>query len=291
MSFDDLPPLPPLIQPGAAEYAERICARSRIAMANCNVRPDLAYGPDYWQKIDLYLPQLLAKQTAFPVMCFIHGGAWMNGCKEWLGFMAPSLIEAPMIFVSISHRLAPATRMPEIVDDCIDAVAWVYRNIGTYGGDPERISLGGHSAGAHLASLVTLRRDLLERRGLPRKAIKACLPISGSFDFRFSDPAPGTIEHRILHEVMRDPQEAWLFSPLRYVQGNHTPFYVAWADSDFPRVVRQGEAFVPALMAQPGFVRQEVLTGYDHFTVHENCAKLDSPWASVARHWVAGDFH
>jgi acetyl esterase/lipase len=291
MSFEDLPPLPPLLQPGATEYAERIAALSRAAMASCDVRLDLPYGPDYWQKVDIYLPKTAARGAALPVLCFIHGGAWVNGCKEWLGFMAPSLIEAPMIFVSISHRLAPATRMPDIVDDCLDATAWVYKNIGTCGGDPDRISIGGHSAGAQLASLVALRRDLLEQRGLPRDAIKACLPISGSYDFRFTDPVPGTMEHRILHQIMRDPKDAWEFSPLRYIEGNDTPFYVAWGEHDFPRVARQGASFIPLLAAQSAIVGHAVYSGYDHFTVHENCAEPGSAWAQVARRWARGDFH
>ncbi len=290
MSFEDLPPLPPLLQPGAAEYAERICAQSRLAMAKCVTRLDLPYGSDYWQKVDIYLPGEPLPGVAWPVLSFIHGGAWMNGCKEWLGFMAPALVDTPMVFVSISHRLAPQTKMPEIVDDCLDAIAWVYKNIKDFGGDPNRISIGGHSAGAHLASLVALRRDLLQARGLPRDTIKACLPVSGTFDFRFSNPAPGTIEHRILHEIMRGPDEAWEFSPLRYVRENDTPFFVTWGESDFPRVARQGETFVPALRAEGGIVRGQALPGYDHFTVHESCAHASGSWASVARRWVSGGF-
>ena len=291
MSFEDLPPLPPLLQPGATEYAERISARARAAMASCETRLDLPYGADYWQKVDIYLSDASARGAKLPVLCFIHGGAWVNGCKEWLGFMAPALLAAPMIFVSISHRLAPAVRMPEILDDCLDAVVWVYRNVGAYGGDPDRLSIGGHSAGAQLASMVALRRDLLVQRGLPRAAIKACLPISGSYDFRFRDPAPGTMEYRVLHQVMRDPQDAWQFSPLCYIEGNDTPFYIAWAERDFPRVVGQGEAFVPALAAQPGTVRHAVAGGCDHFTVHELCGDPGSAWAQVARRWVCGDFN
>lgn len=214
----------------------------------------------------------------------------MNGCKEWLGFMAPALVETPMVFVSVSHRLAPQTKMPGIVDDCLDAIAWVHNNIHDFGGDPSRISIGGHSAGGHLASLVTLRRDLLEARGLPRNAIKACLPISGSFDFRFQNPAPGTIEYRILHEVMRDPTDAWEFSPLKYVGGNDTPFFVTLGEDDFPRVARQGEGFVAALLAEGSVVRAQAISDFDHFTVHESCAHASGSWATVARRWVSGDF-
>jgi catechol 2,3-dioxygenase len=290
MSFDDLPPLPPLLQPGADAYAKRIIARSSAAMAASDVRLDLRYGTDYWQKVDLYLPASNARRAPLPVLCFIHGGAWVNGCKEWLGFMAPPLIDAPMIFVSISHRLAPACRLRGIVDDCADALAWVYRHIGKHGGDPNGIHVGGHSAGAHLASTMALRRDLLAARGLPRDVVKACFPISGSYDFRFSDPPQDSMEYRFLTTVLERPEDAWEFSPLRYVGGNDTPFYVTWGEHDFPRIVHQGEALSAALTREPGLVRREVFAGHDHFTVHENCVQHGGEWSCVVRQWVSGDF-
>ena len=136
---------------------------------------DVAYGDDYFQRLDLFLPDN-ENLTELPVLVFMHGGAWRNGFKEWMGFMAPPIISLPAIFVSVSYRLAPSVKFPEPLEDTCDAVAWVFRNIRRYGGDPERIFIGGHSAGGHLAAMAALRCDHFTQRCLPANLIKACFP-------------------------------------------------------------------------------------------------------------------
>ena len=177
MSFDDLPPLPKLLHPGAEEYAERCMAASRKVHAEHRVLVDCRYGTDYWQKLDVYLPAEPptgeSSGAPLPVLLFFHGGAWTSGTKEWMGFMAPALLDAGVIFVSGNYRLAPAARFPEIVDDCVAAAAWVRDNIGRYSGDPERLFVGGHSAGGHLAALVALDRPRRRAAALPDSAIRA----------------------------------------------------------------------------------------------------------------------
>ncbi|MGH6797642.1 MAG: alpha/beta hydrolase, partial [Roseiarcus sp.] len=148
MSFDDLPALPPLLHPDAPAYARRIMAGTRAAQARLPVAIDQAYGSDYWQKLDIYRPAAPSPGT-LPVLCFLHGGAWVNGCKEWLGFMAPVLTDLPAIFVAVSYRHAPEAKFPSQLDDTLDAVRWVHRNVERHGGDPRKIHLGGHSSGGH----------------------------------------------------------------------------------------------------------------------------------------------
>ena len=119
------------------------------------------------------------------VIVFLHGGGWTHGFKEWMGFMAPSIVAWPAVFISVAYRLAPDHRYPAQLDDTLSALAWIQRNIRDYGGDPNAIAVGGHSAGGHLASLAALRTDLHGGHGIPLDAIKACLPVSSTFDFRF----------------------------------------------------------------------------------------------------------
>src|SRR5258707_13555832 len=106
-----------------------------------------------------------------------------------MAFMAPPLASLPAVYVSVSYRLAPKVRWPAPLDDCLAALAWVYKNIRQHGGDPARIFVGGHSAGAQLAAMVTLRRDLYAAHGLPAAAVKACFPFSGLYAFTDSTAA------------------------------------------------------------------------------------------------------
>lgn len=288
MSFDDLPPLPAMRSPDARAYAERISAASRRVQQTTRTALDQRYGDDYWQKLDIYLPATEAQ--GLPVLCFLHGGAWVNGTKEWMGFMAPPLTGLPALFVSVNYRLAPAARYPAAMDDCFDALVWVYRNIARWGGDPGRIFLGGHSAGGHLVALVTLRRDLLRRRGLPDDVVKGCLPVSGVFDLRCAAPPSGSLEEVAHTAFLARPQDAWEASPLAYVDGNRTPFYLAWGSRDIPWLIGQGPAMAAALAAQPGRVVTEEFAGYDHFAMSEDAGRTDSAWVGRVRRWLSGSF-
>jgi arylformamidase len=288
MSFDDLPPLPTLRSPDARAYAERISNASRIVQTQTRTALDLPYGDDYWQKIDLYLPA--AEGRGLPVLCFLHGGAWVNGTKEWMGFMAPPLIDMPAIFASVNYRLAPAARYPAAFDDCLDAVAWIHRNIARFGGDPARIFLGGHSAGGHLAALVTLRRDLLRARGLPSNVIRACFPVSGAFDMRCDNPPPGSLEEVVNTAFLARLADAPDASPVTFVAGNDTPFYLAWGSRDIPSLILQGRAMAAALRQHEGAVAVEEFAGLDHFLMNEDAGRRDSLWVARVRRWMAGTF-
>jgi arylformamidase len=279
MSFEDLPPMRPLLHPEAIAYAERIGAASKAAMRSLPVRLDLPYGSDYWQKVDLYFPPSMVSGTRYPVLFYIHGGGWANGCKEWMGFMAPALVDAPLIFVSVSHRLAPAVRMRGIVDDCADALAWVYRHIAEFGGDPDRIFVAGHSAGAHLAALLALRAELGIARGIPADAVKGCFPMSGTFDLRFALNPVGHVEEHIRDVVLAGTAEIAEWSPWAAVGGNRIPFYVTWGEKDFARIAAQGRELAETLAQQPGPVQAEVFAGQTHFSVNEACGPPGNTWS------------
>lgn len=274
MAFDDLPPQTPIYPAEAEEYGRRALALSREAAARVPHTPDIPYGEDYWQRIDIYTPA--RKTQPLPVLLFAHGGAWTHGYKEWIGLMAPAVTAFPAILVSVSYRLAPDNRFPLPLEDCIAALAWCHANIAQHGGDPDRISVGGHSAGGHLYALATLRRDLLRRAGLPPDAIKACFPISSQLDLVFDNPEPGSGEARIYDMFLARCEDAVAASPLHQAAGNATPFLIAWGDRDFPRIQRAGEKMYQALRRERGAVERLVFAGYDHFDMALRLAEPDN---------------
>jgi len=284
MSFEDLPPLPPLIHEAAKGYAERISAASRRVQREERCVLDVPYGSDYWQKIDIYLPRN-DRSSGLPVLLFLHGGAWRNGCKEWMGFMAPAIVSLPAIFVSVSYRLTPAARFPGPAEDCVDALAWVHRNIGRYGGDPKRLFYGGHSAGGHLSALVALDAKLRRSRNLPDDVVKGCFPVSGIYDLRADIEGP--VERRLVQEFLADDRQIEAASPIFHVAGNRTPFYVTHGGEDLPELVPQAKAMARALAEQPGELRVQEFAGYNHFDTSERCDREDHPWVSTVREWMS----
>lgn len=283
MSFEDLPPLPPLIHEEAKGYAERISAISRRVQREERCVLDVPYGTDYWQKLDIYLPRPTGL-SGLPVLLFLHGGAWRNGCKEWMGFMAPAIVSLPAIFVSVSYRLAPATRYPGPAHDCADALAWVHEHIARYGGDRRRLFYGGHSAGGHLSALVALDPSLKRSRGLPDDVVKACFPVSGIYDLRAG--VEGEVDRMLVRGFLADEAQAEDASPLCHARGNRVPFYLAHGERDLPEMIPQSRAMARALGEQPAMVSVQEFRGYDHFDTSERCDRADHPWVRTVREWM-----
>jgi acetyl esterase/lipase len=192
-------------------------------------------------------------------------------------------VSLPAVYVSVSYRLSPAHRHPAQLEDCLAALAWVHRNITQHGGSPDRLFIGGHSAGGHLAALVALRRDLYGPHGLPGDVIKACFPVSGAFGF---DNEPCA---KLGAPLFAKPEDRLDASPLAHVAGNRTPFFVAWAENDGNCAVASNPEFVAALRAQPGRVESHVFPLLDHFSINIAMMLPDNLWVRTLRAWMAGD--
>ncbi|MBM3532829.1 MAG: alpha/beta hydrolase [Alphaproteobacteria bacterium] len=278
MAFDNLPEQKKMGPEGEA-YAAECLKRSRAAMRTERTVLDQAYGDNYWQKVDLCLARD-AKLRDLPVLVFLHGGGWEFGYKEWMGYMAPAFTDMA-IFVSVSYRLIPQVRFPAHLDDTIAAIAWVHTNIARYGGDPERLFVGGHSAGAHLAALAVLRRDLLAKAGVPSRAIRGCVPVAGTYKFEIGD-----LESRG-KALLERPEDAPVASPQTYVEGNRIPFYVTWGERDLPYVLKSGIPFVEAMKAAGSPIEHKVFAGFDHFDISLDNGNPDSEWTKKVRGWMA----
>jgi acetyl esterase/lipase len=279
MSFDNLPKQPQM-GPVAEAYAADILTRSRQVAASSRVLLDIAYGDDPLQRLDIYLPAQPGLAN-LPVLLFVHGGGWSNGYKEWMGFMAPAFTDLPAIFVSVGYRLLPKVRFPAPLDDVLAALAWVHAHIAEHGGSPDRLYIGGHSAGGHLSALATLRRDKLTAAGLPANVVKACFPVSGVCKFEI-----GELEARNKFLLAR-PEDAPDASPINFVAGNTVPFYIVWGDNDLEYVMRTSLEMVQALAAAGTRVEHQVLTGHDHFLPSQEAGRLGSLWVTKVRAWMS----
>ena len=270
--------------PGAGEYLEQAMAWSDEARAKSRCVLDLAYGDDERQKLDVYMPDAANPGTAeglAPVLLFFHGGYWVIGHKDLMGFMAPAITRAPALLAPVGYRLAPGAKYPQQVDDCRAALRWVYDHIADYGGDPERIYVSGHSAGGHLAALITLQRERLADFGLPPGVIKGCFPVSGVFDVTETPP-----ERR--EAFLKSDDDARESSPMYNTEGNATPFLLEIGSDDFDNLRAQHPRMLAALRSEAGYVEEMVREGHNHFQISLDHANPESPWTRRVREWMTG---
>ena len=130
-------------------------------------------------KLDLYLPQ---GKTNFPVLLFVHGGSWRTGDRAIYKALGERFARAGIGVAIPSYRLMPQNPHPAQIEDVAAAFAWVYRNAAQLGGDASRIYASGHSAGAHLVSLLALDEKYLKKFDLDRKSIAGVIAMSGVYN-------------------------------------------------------------------------------------------------------------
>ena len=146
----------------------------------------VAYGPDPRQRLDVWGP---AGGSGLPVVIFFYGGSWASGDRGDYRFVADALAREGFIVVIADYRLVPQVRFPGFVADGAAALAWTVRNIAARRGDPARIAVMGHSAGAYIAAMLALDARFAAAAGVPG-SIRAFAGLAGPYDFYpFDKPA------------------------------------------------------------------------------------------------------
>ena len=142
------------------------------------VKRDIRYVPNGHARhvLDIYAP---ANAKNAPVVFWIHGGGWQGGDKSSVQVKPQAFMDKGFVFVSTNYRLLPEVDMDTIIRDIAKSLHWVHEHIAEYGGDPERIIVGGHSAGAQLAALICIDDRYLKAEGLSFSMLKGCIPVDG----------------------------------------------------------------------------------------------------------------
>ena len=179
---------------------------------------DLEYGADPRQRFDLYAPNAASAASPLPVLVFFYGGGWDSGSKDLYGWAAQALAAQGFVVAVPDYRLVPQVLFPVFIEDAAAATARVAEVAATYGGDPDRLGVIGHSAGAHLAMMIALDRRYMAAVGKP-DLIKATAGLAGPYDFLPFDvessinafgQAPDPLQTQPLHFARADAPPLWL---------------------------------------------------------------------------------
>ncbi|HUD24154.1 MAG TPA: alpha/beta hydrolase [Burkholderiaceae bacterium] len=139
---------------------------------------DLAYGDEPAERLDIFP----AREEPSPLLIFIHGGYWRSMDKSDFSWIAPNFVRQGVSVALINYGLAPRTPIEDMVRQTLAAIAWLYRKADHYEIDRDRISLCGHSAGAHLAAMSMAALWNVFGEDLPADLVKGALAISGVYD-------------------------------------------------------------------------------------------------------------
>jgi acetyl esterase/lipase len=181
---------------------------------------DVAYGKEERQKLDLYLP---AAARDFPLMLFVHGGGYQKGDRKEVHLLGETFARRGVAVAAMSYRLYPPAKHPAQIQDVAGAFSFLKANAKKYRADESKIAVGGHSAGAHLASLLATDASYLQAEKRTLADVAVVVSISGGY--------------RILHirkDVFGSGEAMEQASPLAHVRGNHPPFLIIYGDGDSP---------------------------------------------------------
>ena len=230
-----------------------------------------AYGTTPIEGLDVYATE----RPHAPINVFIHGGAWRSGAAKNYAAPAELFVHAGAHYVALDFLAvqdASGSLMP-MADQVRRAVAWVYRNAHTFGGDAERLYVSGSSSGAHLAAVV-LTTDWPRDFDLPADIVKGGLCGSGMYDLK-----PVRLSARSRYVKFTDEIEEAL-SPQRHLDRLRAPMIVGYGTFETPEFQRQARDFAAALEAAGKPVRLVVGEGYNHFEMFETLA---NPYGVLGR--------
>ena len=244
--------------PGYAEYLQQWTRRSAEARESQECSLDVSYGQGNNEKLDVFP----APARGAPVLVYVHGGYWRALDKSDASFIAPAFTREGACVVIPNYALAPAVTIPQIVLQMVSALAWTWNNIERHGGDPNRITLVGHSAGGHLVAMLLSCLWPQVARELPQDLVKGALSVSGLYDLEPVMHTPFLQDDlRLKSEQVLQASPALLPPPAQGV------LYSVAGGDESPEFLRQndlirgswGEQRVPVCEALPGLNHFSVL--------------------------------
>lgn len=220
------------------------------------VARDIAYGDHPRQRLDIHAPAE-AGERPWPVLVFFYGGGWDSGDKGQYGWAAQALAARGFLVATADYRLVPGIQFPAFIEDAAAATATVGRVAGEYGGDPARLGVIGHSAGAHLALMIALDRRYMAATGAPPELIKAAAGLAGPYDFLpFDVPAS-------VNAFGRAPDPT-LTQPVTFARADAPPLWLGHGTEDAVVHAEDSTILCARMQAVGGRCEAKLYPGLNH---------------------------
>ena len=256
-----------------APNAEALIELSRVMSAETRKRLRFKshnYGASPDETLDIFPTDV----TNAPVAIFIHGGSWRFGTKEGSSFVADTFVPAGVHCVVLNFDNIPEARIPYMAEKIRRGVVWTYKNAASFGGDPGRLHVLGHSSGGHLCS-VMLTTDWT-KYGVPARLFESGLVGSGMYDLE----APMLSARSHYAKVTQEEEHA--LSAMRHLDLVHCPIIIAYGDKESPEFQRQGRDFAAALK-QAGLAHElHIGLGLNHFEVMHSISEPNGFFRTLA---------
>lgn len=219
-----------------------------IATRGLSVRRAVRYGPAHRQIMDVWCPNVVSPgdgAAGLPVVVFFYGGAWQAGRRQDYPFVAATLARRGMVVAVPDYRLFPQVRFPAFIEDAALAVAAVRRDARGWGGDPERVFLAGHSAGAYLAAMLALDPRWLAAAGADRRHLAGMVGLAGPYDFL-------PIQDEDIRAVFATGADLRETQPIGHVDGRNAPMLLLHGAADATCYPRNSLALAARVRAAGG---------------------------------------
>lgn len=238
---------------------------------------DIAYGSHDLQTLDIYSPRGTGVGMR-PVFVFIHGGAWRFGDKKRFDDHGRFYNDNGILFVPINYRLAPDHLHPDQAQDSAAAVKWVYDNIEKYGGDKNKIYIGGHSAGAHLAALIASDPSYLMAHDIKPRILKSVIAVDTAAYDLTTPSEHWRINKAIDENFGTDKKAKELASPLYFAKNGTAdlPAFTLFVTDKRPEAVIDTKRFYAALKEAGAYADIHIIDGLSHRGMSKAMAEPDS---------------
>jgi acetyl esterase/lipase len=233
------------------------CERALFGFANRGLPPPestVEYAPDIGLSLDIYRPAAPTASSA-PVVVFFYGGNWQRGSRQQYRFVGRRFAQNGVLAIVADYRTWPRAGFPAFVEDGARAVAWTHAHASRFGGDPQRVHVAGHSAGAQIAALLAADARYLRRHGLAPRDLAGAIGLSGPYDFAITGQ----------YVPIFGPRAQWPDAQaVRFVDGDEPPFLLVHGADDEVVEAHDSRQLAQRLQAHGVAVELLVLPGAGH---------------------------